>query len=422
MKEDKGRIFPKGFLWGASTAGHQVEGGNRNQWTEWEKKNAKKLAAAAKSQKWSGYRPELKELSEKAKLPENYISGEGVKHYQLYAKDFDIAKGLNLNAFRFSIEWSRIEPKEGQWDESEIEHYRKYIKTLKQKGLEPVMNIWHWTMPIWLAEKGGFKYRTNLQYFNRFVHKIAQEFGNEIKYVITINEPNNYAVLGYMTGRWPPQEKNFFSMLRVYWNLASAHKKAYYLLKHENPKLQVGAAAQLANIQAKNPHDPFGEISTKLMRYFWNWWYLNRIRREQDFVGVNYYFTDYYDGFFRRKNPSTPLNDMGWYMEPEGLYPLLLRAWAHYKKPIIITENGVADMRDEYRRWWIEETIVAMERAMSQGVQIKGYFYWSLLDNFEWDQGWWPKFGLVEVDREHGMRRKVRNSARWFSEKIKKLS
>ena len=184
----------------------------------------------------------------------------------------------------------------------------------------------------------------------------------------------------------------------------------------------VGIAANLDNIQAKDPHDITDEISTKIMRYVWNWWFLRRIRKQQDFIGINYYLTDYYDGLFKHDNPSTPLNDLGWYMEPEGLYPLLLRAWSHYKKPIIVTENGVADAKDEYRRWWIEETIVAMERALSQGVKIIGYFHWSLLDNFEWATGWLPKFGLVEVDRENGMKRTVRPSAKWYAERITKLT
>jgi beta-glucosidase/6-phospho-beta-glucosidase/beta-galactosidase len=179
----------------------------------------------------------------------------------------------------------------------------------------------------------------------------------------------------------------------------------------------IGVASQLANIQAKRPHNIIDETITMWMRYIWNWWYLNRIRNQQDFIGFNYYFTDYYKGI-RRDNPGAPRNDLGWYMEPEGLYPLLIRVKAHYKKPIIITENGVADHRDEYRQWWIEETIVAMERAMSEGVELHGYFHWSLLDNFEWKYGWWPKFGLVHVDREHGMKRTIRPSSEWFAKKI----
>ncbi len=189
-----------------------------------------------------------------------------------------------------------------------------------------------------------------------------------------------------------------------------------------HPHLQIGDAIQLANIQANDPHDLPDEMSTKIMRYFWDWWFLRRIDNYQDFVGINYYFTDYYDGLFRKMDPGTPLSDVGWYMEPEGLYPLLMRAHAHFKKPILVTETGVADAEDQYRRWWIEESIIAMQRAISQGVDVQGFFYWSLLDNFEWAMGWWPKFGLVAVDREHDFKRTVRPSAKWLADKINKLS
>src|SRR5690606_25777659 len=153
------------------------------------------------------------------------------------------------------------------------------------------------------------------------------------------------------------------------------------------------------------------------MRYFWNWWFYNRTDRYMDFVGFNYYFTDYYRWgdykhiknreLFHRDNPREPKNDLGWYMEPEGVYPLIVRAWAHYKKPILITENGLADENDQSRRWWLEETIVALERAISEGIPVIGYLHWSLLDNFEWAYGWWPKFGLIAVDRK-SMERTVR--------------
>ncbi|HVS78923.1 MAG TPA: family 1 glycosylhydrolase [Candidatus Saccharimonadales bacterium] len=412
--------FPKDFLWGASTSAHQVEGGNHNQWTVWELAHAAELAR--KSPKKYGHLPLWDEIKKQAEKPGNYVSGRGVNHYSLYEEDFKLLKQLNLNAYRFGIEWSRLEPAEGQWNEKEIEHYRQYIQKLKEMDIEPMLNVWHWTVPVWFANKGGFKKAANLKYFDRFIEKIGEEYGHMLRYVITLNEPNNYASFGYQLGIWPPQEKNTLSMLWVYWNLVRAHRRAYKILKHQHPDIQIGVAAQLANIQAKRPHNFFDELSTKLMRYLWNWWYLRRIRRQQDFVGFNYYFTDYYTGLFKRENPKTPLNDMGWYMEPEGLYPLLLRIWARYKQPIIVTENGVADGRDEYRRWWIEESIVAMQRAISEGVVIKGYFHWSLLDNFEWADGWWPKFGLVEVDRAHSMKRTIRPSARWFAEHIKKLS
>ncbi len=412
-------IFPKKFYWGVSTASHQVEGGCDNQWTVWELAHASELAKTAPHR--LDWLPDWEKVKTQATTPANYVSGHGIGHYKHYKSDFELAESLNFNAFRFGIEWSRIEPEAGQWNEAAIQHYRDYIAELKKQGMEPFLNLWHWTLPTWFADKGGFKKRTNLADWKRFVQKIADEFADSVQFCITLNEPNVYASFGYLNGQWPPQEKSWLSFIRVYVNLVSAHRQAYRILKHKNPHLQVGVAAQLANIQAKRPHNVLDEVSTKLMRYFWNWWFLRRIRKQQDFVGFNYYFTDYYTGLFKRENPRLPVNDLGWYMEPEGLYPLLLRTWIRYKKPIFITENGVADESDQYRQWWIEETIVAMERALSEGVDLRGYFHWSLLDNFEWSYGWWPKFGLVAVERGDNMTRRVRPSAKWFADKIKRL-
>ncbi len=408
--------FPPNFFWGASTASHQVEGGNHNQWSVWELEVAKEHAQIA-HQHLSNL-PGWESIKAQAEKPDNYVSGRGVDHYKRYKEDFAIAKSLNLNAFRFGIEWSRLEPTEGRWNEKEVEYYRGYIKELRKKGLEPFLNIWHWTMPVWFTDKGGFAKRENLKCFDRFVQKIADEYGKDLEYVITLNEPNVYTVFSYGTGFWPPQEKNWPKAIWIYRNLVSAHKRAYRILKHANPSINVGIAGQLSNIQAKRPHNIIDEVVTKFMRYTYNWWFVNRIRKQQDFVGFNYYFTDYYKGF-HKDNPKVPVNDLGWYMEPEGLYPLLVRAWAHYRKPIIVTENGVADEQDQYRQWWIEESIVAMERALSEGVQVAGYFHWSLLDNFEWAYGWWPKFGLVSVDRANGMKREIRPSAKWFAAAIR---
>ncbi len=416
----KNNNFPKGFFWGGSTASHQVEGGTVNQWSVWELAHAKELAQTAHQR--LSWLPNWGDIKAQAETPENYVSGAGVEHYKRFEEDFDIAKSLNLNAFRFGIEWSRIEPEEGHWDEAQIQYYKNYILELRARHLEPFLNIWHWTMPTWFTDKGGFAQAKNRVYFERFVQKVAEELVDEVTYVITLNEPNVYASFGYLTGEWVPQVKNPLTFLRVYWNLAMTHKRAYKILKAKKPSLQIGVAAQLANIQAKRPHNLFDEISTKWMRYFWNWWFLRRIRNQQDYVGFNYYFTDYYTGLGKKINPKVPLNDMGWYMEPEGLYPLLLRLWTRFKKPVFVLENGVADANDEYRRWWIEETIIAMERAISEGVDLKGYFYWSLLDNFEWKYGWWPKFGLVDVDRENGMKRTVRPSAKWFAARIKQIT
>jgi beta-glucosidase len=420
MKEEKNTdIFPKHFFWGASTAAHQVEGGNHNQWTVWELAHASESAQSAHRR--LSWLPAWDNIKDQAEEPDNYVSGAGVEHYQRYKEDFDLLEELNLNAFRFSIEWSRLEPEEGKWDEQEIAHYKKYIAELRRRKIEPFINIWHWTVPVWFAEKGAFEKKENIKYFERFVKKVAEELCEDIEYVITLNEPNVYASFSYLTGEWTPNVKNVMRFATVYWNLTRTHRRAYDILKKYRPGIQVGVAAQLANIQAKRPQSIRDEISTKWMRYFWNWWFLKRIRRHQDFIGLNYYFADYYQGFGKTKNPKVPLNDLGWYMEPEGIYPILLRTWARFKKPIFITENGLADSQDQYRRWWIEETIVAMEKALSEGVDLRGYMHWSLLDNFEWSSGWWPKFGLVEVDRAHGMKRTIRPSARWFASIIKKI-
>ena len=409
-------VFPKGFFWGASTSSYQVEGGIANDWAVWELAHAKELALTA-HQRYANL-PRWEEIKKQAEKPENYVAGKGVEHYKKFKEDFGLLKQLNLNAFRFGIEWARLEPEEGKWDEEAVAHYHEYITELRRQGTEPFLNIWHWTMPTWFTDMGGLTKKANLKYFERFVQKIADEYADDLTYIITLNEPNVYISNSFLLGVWPPQQKNPLLTLRVYLNLVRLHKRAYRILKTKKDGLEIGVATQLANIQAKRPHNFFDEFSTKIMRYGWNWWFLRRIRKYQDFVGFNYYFTDYYTGLIKRHNPKVPISDVGWYMEPEGLYPLLIRAWAHFKKPVFITENGLADGQDEYRRWWLEESLVAMERAISEGVDLRGYFHWSLLDNFEWEKGWWPKFGLVEVDREHDMKRTIRPSAKWLAERL----
>ena len=244
----KQTIFPKNFFWGASTAGHQVDGGLHDDWTVWELANARHLAdTAAKRQ---GYLPDWAQIRAQAEKPQNYVSDHGVDHYNRYKSDFDILTGLGMNAFRFSIEWSRLEPQEGQWDQAAIDHYRTYIAELRRRKLEPFLNIWHWTVPVWFDQKGGFAKRDNLGYFKRFVKKISDEFGADLSYIITLNEPNVYASLSYLEGSRPPQQHKPLKAAYVYWNLHSVHKQAYKLLKTAHPHLQVGIAAQLGNIQA----------------------------------------------------------------------------------------------------------------------------------------------------------------------------
>ena len=413
------RIFPDEFLWGASTAAHQVEGDNHNQWSEWEKANAERLARGAKQR--LGWLPNWKGVRAEAEDPANYISGRGVEHYKRYKEDFRLLKELRLNAFRFSIEWSRIEPEEGKWDELEIEHYRHYLRELKKQGIEPVVTFWHWTVPVWFAAKGGFVKRSNIRHFERYVAKIAAALGDDFTYVLLLNEPNNFALISYLLGTWPPQRHNFFLMLRVYCNLVAAHKGAYAILKNIRSGYLIGSAVHFADMRPFNSGNVLNRLLVAPRRYVWNWWFVDRIRRQLDFIGVNFYHTDYSNWYGKTVNPKQPVNDLGWYMEPSGLERVLTQLWRRYRLPIIVTENGVADTADVHRAWWLEQTIEAMRRAIAEGVDLRGYLHWSLLDNFEWAEGWWPKFGLVAVDRKT-MERTIRPSARRLAEQIALLS
>lgn len=408
--------FPKRFLWGASVAAHQVEGNNHNQWSVWELENAKASAARAEYQYndldvW----PDIKK---EAKRPDNYVSGAASNHWEQYETDFDIARKLNLNALRFSVEWSRIEPTEGSWNVEAIEHYRQYIKALKQRGIEPMMTLLHFTVPVWFAEKGGFEKRRNVKYFLRFVEKTVSELGKDIRYIITINEPEVYATESYYLGNWPPQRRSKWLWWRVVHNQLYAHKKAAKLIHASNRRYKVSIAK---NSNYFYPGDDawLTRVSAHVAQYFQDDYFLKKAYRHCDFIGVNYYFSNRVYGY-RVHNPEQKLSDLGWDMQPENLEYVLERLHRKYKKPLIVTENGLADRDDADRKWWLTKTIMAMQQAIDEGVDLVGYFHWSLLDNFEWAHGKWPEFGLVHVDYTTN-KRQVRPSAAWFALVLKKL-
>jgi beta-glucosidase len=417
MTEKDIDAFPDDFFWGASTASHQVEGNTVNQWSVWELAQASDRARNAQAR--LDWMPKWPDIRREATDPANYVSDTGVEHFTRYKEDFKILKALNFNSFRCGIEWSRIEPQEGVWDEEVIDHYRRYFRELKNLGIEPFVNIWHWTNPVWFEEKGAFTKSVNLPYFERFVAKVADSLLDDVTYVLTINEANNYASYSYILGAWPPGEKNVLKGLQVYRNLMKAHRRAYDILKIENPELQIGAAHNVAYNVPVSRKNPLEWVMAAVADYFWHGWWFWRIRDYQDFVGMNFYYVNHIS-WAGLKNPKEPLNDMGWYMEPSGVYGVIMQAHKKYKKPIMITENGVPDADDSHRQWWIEETVKGMNRALKDGADLKGYFHWSLLDNFEWAEGWWPKFGLVAVDRKT-MKRTVRPSAKWFGILLKKI-
>lgn len=408
--------FPKRFLWGAAIAAHQVEGSQHNQWTVWELENAKGKAAQARYQ--FGDLANWPDIEKEAEDPNNYVSGSAVEHADRYSEDFDLLEQMNMNTLRFSVEWSRLEPEEGAWDVEAMTYYKQYVAELKRRGIEPVVTLFHFTLPVWFSEKGGFEKRSNVQYFVRFAERIARELGRDVRLVLTMNEPEIYAWQSYGQGQWPPNITSKWKTVRVLNNLARAHRQAAAKIKGINRRYRVSLAKNSVYFYAGD--DAWLSVrSAKTMQYIFDDYFLKKVVKHCDFLGVNYYLSERVYGY-RAHNPNNHVNDMGWDMSPENLQFALERLHEKYRLPILITENGLADDEDEYRQWWIAKTLAAMQLAMDNGVVIEGYLHWSLLDNFEWDKGFWPHFGLAAVNRTTG-ERTLRPSAVWFGRVIKRL-
>ena len=401
--------FPDGFLWGAATSSHQVEGGNHNNWSEWELQNAERLAH--ESEAAFKHNPHWKNFQSETTSPTNYISGIACDHYHRYEEDFDLAQSLGHNAHRFSIEWSRIEPEEGVFNEQAIEHYRRVLLALKARNITPFVTLWHWTHPIWLEAKGGFKSKQFPFYFQRYTQKIVEALGDEVVFWITINEPGVVATHAYWKGFWPPQEKSFFACVSALRILIEAHRQAYATIKKISPHAKVGIATHQVAFQIARP-TLYNKFLQRIAHSFWNRWFLNCIARYQDFIGLNFYGRNIIDnGFY--KNPNEQQTDLGWEFSPESLYQALVEL-KPYNKPIYITENGLADASDELRQQFIPLALTAVHQAISDGTDVRGFLYWSFLDNFEWDKGFWPRFGLVDVDRTT-LKRTIRPSAEYYA-------
>jgi beta-glucosidase len=408
--------FPKRFLWGAAMAAHQVEGGTHNQWSVHELEHAKSLAAQAEYH--YGDLDSWGDIKSQAKDPNNYVSGKAADHFNRYKQDIALAKQLNMNALRFSVEWSRLEPNEGRWDPTAINHYKEYVQELKRQGIEPVLTLFHFTLPIWFAEMGGFEKQSNIKYFVRFCDKILQELGADITYVITINEPEVYAFESYYLGHWPPAMQSKRTALKVLGNLASAHNQCAKLIHGLNRRYKVSVAKN-SNYYYAGDDARLSVRAAGVMQYFQDDYFLKKVVKGCDFLGVNFYFSNRVYGY-RVHNPYEVTSDMGWDMSPADLEHALERLHTRYNLPIIITENGCADSSDKKRQWWLTHTIMALQRAIAAGVDVRGYLHWSLIDNFEWDKGKWPRFGLIEVNYDT-MERSVRPSGKRYGAFIKKM-
>jgi beta-glucosidase len=402
------------FLWGTATSSHQVEGGNfNNDWWLWEKLG---------------------------KIKTGDSSHPSCDHYHLYKEDFKLIKFLNNNSYRFSIEWSRIEPKDGEFDENEIQHYVDMLKELKKENIEPVLTLHHFTIPIWLYEKGGFLNEDFPQYFKRFVKKVVPYFKDYTKIWITINEPIVISVLAYIFGWWPPGEKNIKKAYKVARNLIFSHLEAYKIIKEEQKDSLVSIAHNMelfypsknffldkivANYITNLYNFKFLDalIEGIIKRPFGNNEFISDLKNSIDFIGVNYYtraFVEFHPFkiFNERKKKDAILTDFGYEYYPEGIYEILL-SLKKYNRKILITENGIADREDKLRSDFLRKSIEGVKKAIHNGVEVFGYMYWSLMDNFEWIEGYSMKFGLYEVDFKT-LERKPRKSAFVYKELCEK--
>ncbi|MBP9686691.1 MAG: glycoside hydrolase family 1 protein [Candidatus Doudnabacteria bacterium] len=364
--------LPASFLYGAALSAHQVEGGNvHSDWWEQEQLGS---------------------------LPK---SGVATDHYNRYAEDFALAKQIGLNALRVSIEWSRIEPAEGQWDQNAVEHYRAVLRELQQQGLTRMVTLHHFTLPLWLAKQGGFANAKAIYAFRTYARFIAQELGSEIDLWVTINEPEVYTLMSHIRGVWPPFSKNPLTAFTVFRNMTRAHNAAYQQIKHVFPFAQVGIAKNNVHYEPHTPSRLLDRAAVRASHWFSNHWFLNQIQNNLDFIGVNYYFYNSLSVTLRgveQKSAEKQKCNMGGRTFPEGMYHTLMDLARAYGKPIYITENGIANATDAMRRDFIREHLFWTSKAIQHGADVRGYFYWSLTDAYEWQDGLDPKFGLIEID------------------------
>jgi len=406
--------FPDEFLWGAAMSAHQVEGGNKNDWTEWEEKNAARWARELTLKKADfGCGPltpsEWAAAEQEIQNPANYRSGAGVDHYNRWQEDITLAKSLNLSALRFSVEWSRVQSSADTFDQAAIDHYVDLAKELVRQNITPIITMHHFTNPLWFVELGGWESKNAPKLFAEYVKQMTMAFKDAgvvgARYIL-FNEPELYAMQAWAFGVWPPEKKNYFTAYHVTSHFITAHKLSYDTIKTIDPEAQVTSTDHLIDFEPKrNIAHPIN----KLAIWLGNWLFANRFRMQttkyQDFIALNQYLHCVVDvtkilknrGLFKN-DMSEPRTDMGWFVHPSSMYRVLAKL--PRKKPILIAENGFALRDDTKRELYLKQTLIEVHQAIQEGVPVVGYLHWSLLDGFEWPiAGWWAQFGLVAVDR-----------------------
>jgi len=413
--------FPKGFLLGCATAAHQVEGGTCNDWSRWEQQPGR-------------------------------IKGGGsaalaIDHYRRYREDLAELAAFGHNAHRFSVEWSRVEPREGEFDRDALAHYADVVRTCRKHGMEPVVTLHHFTFPLWLADRRGALASDAPLRFARFAAACAEAFGAEVRWWVTVNEPVVLATIGHLRGEWPPGERSLWRSFAALRGLTRMHAAATLALRRvasaHGWDARISVAHHVRGLRPANPSSPLDRLVAALPDHVFNRWFLRAcrsgrlmppvgrgqrvpgLRGSLDYVGLNYYCDDVLSfdlaragELFARQGPQPgfPLSTFGWAIEPDGLRRALhMVARESGGLPVMITENGVADERDELRPGFLADHLTAVHQAIAEGVDVRGYLHWTAWDNFEWAEGYTQRFGLFAIDAET-MERCPKPSAAVYSE------
>lgn len=375
--------FPAGFLWGAGTAAHQVEGDNRaNDWWSWERDPNSTSGG---------------------------LSGSACEHWTRYPGDLDLLAALGLNCYRFSVEWSRVEPSEGVIARDAVEHYRNVCEAAQARGLDPFVVFHHFTTPAWVADDGGWLSESTVSRFARFCGLIAAELRGLFTNACTINEPNVVAAFGYELGLFPPGVRDSVQKKRVSEVLMLAHREAAAAIRSAAPDARVGLALSLNEWAAA----PGAEAELEEMRHSMEDVFLEATAGD-DFVGVQNY-TRLHVGpqGVAGPPPGSRTTQTGFEFRPEALGVTVRRAAEVTGLPVIVTENGICTLDDDERIEYTAKALRSLQECIADGVDVRGYLHWSALDSFEWILGYWPKYGLIEVDLET-QGRTVRPSGRWL--------
>lgn len=415
------RRFPDDFLFGCSTAAHQVEGNLDNDWARMEREQPERIRDGS-------------------------VSGIACDHHRLYREDLAMLAALQQNAYRFSIEWSRVEPRCGQFDRAELAHYADVVRTCRRLGIEPVVTLHHFTLPTWVADRGGVVGADTPWLFARFAAACTEAFGRDVRWWVTINEPAVVAVFGYLYGEWPPLQSSTSGFLAALRGMARMHAAGYRAVHEVSRRNGRTAMVSLAHherpLHPYNPRSPLDRAATVLPDILFNRWFLRActtgrlappvgagervpgLRGSMDYIGLNYYCNELVRfrlgsgrSMFAENvaEPTLPHSSFGWSIEPDGLRRALEDLWQRFHRPILVTENGVADENDELRGGFLRDHLRAVGDAMAAGVDVRGYLHWSSMDNFEWAEGYSKRFGLFSVDRET-MERTAKPSAAVYRE------